>query len=119
VAFLSRLVPTKAPFSPEALTDACKKKRVDKALCTQLVFALAPDAETRMEALEREQEDATTDELAHLAFRVALDVYTKRNTVAGGRRPDEGTFKKLGFGRYFGQGYPEYGALEWYIKNAD
>lgn len=118
-AFLSRLVPNKAPFTSAALTDACQKKRLDRSVCTQLVFALAPDAETRMQALEREQEDASPDELAHLAFQVALDVYTKRNTVAGRRRPDVGTFKALGFARYFGPSYPEFSALDWHMKSSD
>ncbi len=118
VAYLSQVLPQRVPWKAPALEERCRKKLLDAMLCTQIAFQLESEAVQRMRLLESVQEDASPSELGHLAFRVALDVYTRKNLVNGRRGFAEDTFRKLGFARFFSQGYPEFPALEWYIKNA-
>jgi len=116
-AFLSGFLSQKSPWSAASFNERCKKKAMDAALCAQVAFRLDDDAADRLRILSKFQEDYKPEELAHLAFTVAVDVYTGRTRVNGKRTPDQGAYSKLGFSQYFSQTYPEFSALEWQMKN--
>ena len=119
-AYFAEITDFRPAFDLNNFNLKCKKREISNRLCLQLAYRMSPDIFDKVQLLSRISDEFSLQDSQNLAFALAADAYTGRINVPGGKETlTRDTTLKTGFAQFINPDYPEFSALEWYMRNGN